>query len=356
MPTTTGMKDQGYYDQHSGAQAGVIQTMQDWIEAAAAQVPLPAANRPVVVLDLGSSEGRNALGLMQFVATALRRRTAQPIETLYSDLHSNNFNQLFLNLQASGPPGADVYPAAVPGSFFGPLRPTASVHLATCFNAVQWLDRLPPEPVTDFVVCRRSRPDRPISPAITSAFARQADEDLTRFLQQRARELVPGGHLILGTPGETAEVSVLDGLYDVFDEACRDLVTAGRLERRRYEQFVMPVYIRTVEETLAPLKRPDSPVAGLFHVERAETLEAPNPFLTALHRTGDRQAYAATACGFLRAFSETIVRAVLVGADGDPATVDALYERVRVRLQEEPERYLFRYIFVAVQLRRTGQE
>ena len=57
MPATTGMKGAGYYDQHSTAQLSAIQALQDWVDDAVANLPLPACDQPVTVLDMGSSEG-----------------------------------------------------------------------------------------------------------------------------------------------------------------------------------------------------------------------------------------------------------------------------------------------------------
>jgi hypothetical protein len=45
MPTTTGMKGAGYYDQHSGPQLSGIQLPQPWVEEAVAKPPLPPAPR-----------------------------------------------------------------------------------------------------------------------------------------------------------------------------------------------------------------------------------------------------------------------------------------------------------------------
>ena len=101
MPATTGMKGAGYYDQHSQTQEFAIQAVQDWVDEAVAHLPLPAPARPVTVLDLGSSEGRNAVRLMTGIVAGLRRRTDQPIQTIFSDLASNNFNGLFVNLEQS---------------------------------------------------------------------------------------------------------------------------------------------------------------------------------------------------------------------------------------------------------------
>jgi hypothetical protein len=358
MPATTGMKGAGYYDRHSGAQLSTIQALRDWVEGAVADLPLPGPGQPVTVLDLGSSEGRNAVWLMGAIVAGLRWRTGQPLRTIYSDLASNDFNQLFANLDEARRAGlfpAGVYPGAVGGSFYGPLLPPGTVHLATCFNSIQWLDRLPAVPLPDGVTYRRPHPPRPglaVSPEATAAFARQAEQDLVRFLECRARELVPGGKLLLASPGDTDQACVGDGLFDVLNDACLDLVAAGRLERQEYERLTIPAYWRTVAELLAPLEREGSPVRGAFAVERALALEVPTPFAVELRRGGDVAAYAAAYTGFLRALSEPVVRAALNRPGGEAVTVECLYARVRARILAEPERYPFRYILVAALLTR----
>jgi hypothetical protein len=358
MPATTGMKGAGYYDQHSSAQLSTIQALQDWVDDAVASLPLLAAAQPVTVLDLGSSEGRNAIRVMEAIVRGLRRRTGQPLQTIYSDLASNNFNQLFANLEEARRAclfAAGVYPGVVGSSFYGPLLPPGTVHLATSFNAIQWLDQLPSVPVPDFVAYLRPHPPRPglaVSPEATAAFTRQAEQDLVRFLEFRARELVPGGKLLVAGPGDTNQTRVGDGISDVLNDACLDLVAAGRLKREEYERLTLPAYFRTVAELLAPLDREDSPVRGAFAVDRAEAMEVPTPFFVEFRRGGDVAAYAGAYTGFLRAISEPVVKAAFRQPDGEAETVERLYERIRARLQAEPERYLFRYILVAALLTR----
>lgn len=357
MPATTGMKGAGFYDQHSTAQLASMRLVFDWIDHAIDAMTLPPASRPFTVLDLGSSEGRNALIVMGRVAEAVRRRRPeQIIQTIYSDLPSNNFNRLFTNLHEARTAGripAGVYPSAAAGSFYESLVPPNSIHFAMAFNALLWLDHLPDAPVLDAVVYRRPHPprsDRNMPPETVVAFTQQAELDLTRFLEGRAREMAPGGKLLVVSPGDDDKNSVSDGLYDVLNDACLDLIAAGRLERTRYERFTMPLYFRTVAETLAPLEREDSPVKDVFAVDRAETLEVPTPFLVEFDRTGDADALADAYTGFLRAFSEPVARATLVGTDGDAALMDELYGRVHARLKAEPERYRFRYILTATLL------
>jgi hypothetical protein len=352
------MKGTGYYDQHSTAQMSSIRALQDWVDDAVANLPLPAPPRPVTVLDLGSSEGGNAIRVMEAIVNGLRRRTDRPLQTIYSDLASNNFNQLFTNLEATRRAGVrfpGVYPGAVAGSFYRMLLPPGTVHLATSFNAIQWLDQLPAVLMPDAVVYRRLHPPRSgliVSPQATTAFTRQAEQDLVRFLECRARELVPGGKLLLASPGDTEQARVADGFADVLIDACLDLVAAGQLEQEEYERLTMPVYFRTVEELLAPLERPGSPLHGVFAVDRAEALEVPTPFGVEFRRGGNVAAYADAYTGFLRAISEPVVRAALNQPAGEDPTVDSLYERIRARLLAEPERYWWRYIIVAVLLTR----
>jgi hypothetical protein len=358
MPPTIVMKGGGYYDRHSAAQMATIRALGDWIDDAVAGLPLPAAAQPVDIQDLGSSEGRNAVRLMGAIVAGIRRRTGQPIRTIYSDLPGNDFNRLFANIEEARLAGlfaAGVHPAAVAGSFYGRMLPPGTVHLATCFNSIQWLDRLPAVPLPDAVGYRRPhqpRRERDAPPEAAAAFARQAEKDLLRFLECRARELVPGGKLLLATPGDTDQARVADGLLDVLNDACLDLVAAGRLGREPYERLTMPVYCRTVAELLAPLERADSRVRGAFAVDRARALEVPTPFAVELRRGGDLAAYAGAYTGFLRAFSEPVVRAALDRSEGAAATVEGLYERIRARLLAEPERYPFRYILVAASLTR----
>ena len=220
---------------------------------------------------------------------------------------------MFANLEEARRAGlfaAGVYPGAVGGSFYNPLLPPGTVHLATCFNAIHWLDRLPAVPLPDDVVYRRPHPPRPglaVSPKATAAFTRQAEQDLIRFLEGRARELVPGAKLLLAGPGDTDQARVCDGLFDVLNDACLDLVAAGRMTRDQYERLKIPVYFRTVAELLAPLEQQDSPVRGAFAVDRAQALEVPTPFIVAFRRDGDVAAYAGAYTGFLRAVTELVV-------------------------------------------------
>jgi hypothetical protein len=161
------------------------------------------------------------------------------------------------------------------------------------------------------------------SPAVTAAFTRQAEQDLARLLECRARELVPGTKLLIVGPGDTDEIRICDGLCDVLNDACLDLVADGQMRREEYECLRIPCYSRTDPELLALLKSEDSPLGDAFAVDRAESMEIPAPFLAELRRGGDVAAYAEAYTGFLPAVSEAVVRAALDRSEGGPRSSKA---------------------------------
>lgn len=359
MPTTSGMKGSGFYDRHSTGQRASIKLVIDWIGAAVGEMILPSQDQPITVLDLGSAEGRNAIFAMDAVTEALRkRRENQPIQIIYSDLHSNNFNGLFRNLHESRLAGnrqKEVYYNATGGSFYDQLVPSATVHFATSFSAVLWLDHLPKVGIPDFICYRRPHPPKAglsVPDSVARAFKQQAEQDLMRFLEARARELRPGGKLLIVTPGDASEQRICDGLYDALNDACVDLVASGRVARAQYEQLTIPVYFRTLDELRAPFEGASSPVRQLFRIDRAETLEVPTPFIAAYRQGGPVTTFADQFTGFLRAFSEPVVHAALAKDESDRVIVDELYERVRARILAEPERYVFRYFLPSILLTR----
>lgn len=282
-----------------------------------------------------------------------------PIVPVYSDLATNNFNQVSSNLAGAKALAAqqpNQFPLIAPGSFYGPLMPPGSVQLGFSFNSVCWLDRLPSEPIPDFVIYPGAvspRPDVRVSPEAVQAFTAQAEQDLTRFLEYRAAEMVTGARLLLAVPGRNAQYWTGGGIYDLLHDACVDLVQAGRIDRAAYERTVMPVYFRTVEELTAPLERPGTPLAQALEVLESVCLESATSFVVDYQATGNLQRYVDEYVGFVQAFSEPVMRAGLEPASGADA-VSAIYPRAKEILAAAPQNYPFRYLQAVVLLQRTA--
>ena len=96
----------------------------------------------------------------------------------------------------------------------------------------------------------------------------------------------------------------------------------------------------------------DSPIAGRFQVDRVESMEIAVPFNQRWERSGDVTAYAGEFTGFLRAFTEPILRQSFTDQANLDELLEAVYERVGARLLANPMGYEFHYIQVAALLTR----
>jgi hypothetical protein len=244
-------------------------------------------------------------------------------------------------LQDQGRRRPNVFALAAAGSFYHSLLPPAVVHFSLSFSAIVWMERLPEIAVPDFVMYARG------SSEVRRVFKQEAATQLDRFLQRRAEELAPGGKLLVVTPGQMPGRGCWEGIYDVINDACLDLVRAAQLGQHLYERLTIPVYFRDAEEMRGAEKPPNNSGHAAFVLDRVEAIETEVPFVTAFRRTKDVRTYARDYMGFLRAFSEPVVAGVIAGPGSDPNIADALYQRVEERLAAEPERYLYRNILTA---------
>jgi gibberellin A4 carboxyl methyltransferase len=279
---------------------------------------------------------------MQRIVTALRNRMPRPIQIFHSDLPTNNFNQLFASLGAVDPsfsPQARVNSAAVGDSMFEQLLPPRMVTIATTFNALGFLERRPQAEIPDYILPMgpgRPRPGVSVTSEARNVFANRAGDDLIRFYRARAEETVAGGKLLIATFGADEHYRCCDGLFDLLNDALLDLRDAGRLDRQVYRRFCFRIYFRTRDELVAPLLRDASPVAGCFHVDRVESIDVPVPLTHRWEPSGDTLAYAEEFTGFIRAFSELILRQSFSDHVDREAVLEEVYERVRAGIIADP--------------------
>ena len=357
------MKGGGFYDDHSEYQHETARTAAELIAESVAAVRLPPVERAFVVADYGAATGRNSIESLRVAVAAVRaRRPAQPVAVIHNDLPTNDWNELFANVAAAGegtaePEGPPVVPLASAISFFEPAAPAGSVHLGLSFSAAHWLRDRPDVDVTGgFYFCEATGEAR-------AALAAQADADWTSFLASRAVDLAPGGRLIVQTVGsepaaDGSEAVTARRLLRAMSEVARDLVGAGALSAEAVERYLLPVYARTVEEALAPLGRPDSPVAGLFDVVACRTAAVANPYLERWQADGDANRYARSYAAFVRAFTESsLLEGLFVpGARSAPPgrLLDTYFARLAERFAADPLRDRFEDWTLTVVLERRS--
>lgn len=294
------MKGDGFYDQHSQVQEQFILSSQDLIEEAARLVPLPE-NGSIGLADLGCSEGKNSVMLMRRLAELIRQRSQLPLVVTHNDLPGNNWNALFRNLTSYGP---QIWAQANATSFFQPVVPPGTLHIACCYSSVHWLSQVPGVPDPAGVLFALMEPES------RSLLAAQAARDWEAFLRARAQELVPEGRLVLVSGGnKDGDVAGLK-MYRLLDQILREL---------DHPAFTMPIYYRTEQEIREPLER-----CG-FQLEHFRIQHLTTPFAEQLKQDGDRAEYARATTAFVRAWMEPLL------PDG------RIYEIMEERMAADPE-------------------
>jgi SAM dependent carboxyl methyltransferase len=327
------MKGGGYYDEHSEYQQRTAATAAALIEESVRAVPALAAGATFVIVDYGSSTGKNSIASVRSAVVAVRgREPDRPVAAVHNDVPTNDWNELFVNLASrpdsyvtvAGPP---VLPLASAISFYEPAVPAGSAHLGVSFSAAHWLRSQPQVVVRDaFYFCEASGDAR-------ATLAAQADADWTTFLTARAADLAPGGRLLVQDVGTQGTDVTARKLLRAMTEVAREMVDAGALDRDAFERYLLPVYARTPEEARRPLERPGA-LADAFDIEVARTDPVPNPYLDQWHRDHDAAAYGRSYAAFVRGFTESSLRANLFGSD---ALVDDYFARLERRFAADPE-------------------
>ncbi|CAM6115273.1 unnamed protein product [Calypogeia fissa] len=264
------------YSKNSELQASYVsEARQAALSEALERVTLPSEGRPVIVADLGSSSGPNAINSVVLIVEKLRHRLPQNAEfqAFFNDLPLTDFNALFQNI-CNDPRTKNVFASGVPGSFYGRLFPQSSVHVFHTASSLHWLSEIPHSVLKDFSADGGVNPPTKYPPsllAMQAPWKEQAALDLKNFLLARAAELVPGGLLFMlfggrlpSEPKDPASKFWVD-LHEIFN----DLVREGLLTQQRQDTFRIPVYHRVTED----LRNAIASCTSLFSVLTAELHE-----------------------------------------------------------------------------------
>jgi hypothetical protein len=193
------MEGKGAYNKHAAIPAAGGSLAIPFLKRAAQQITLDTSDRPIVIADYGSSQGKNSLAPMRAAIRVLRTRSGREraIMVCHTDLPGNDFDTLFELLESDPNSYAlgdeKVYPYAIGRSFYKDVFPLGHVDLGWSSYAAVWLSQIP-----------RTIPDHLFIPCCTGApraeFDRQAALDWETFLTLRAAELRPSGRLAVALP------------------------------------------------------------------------------------------------------------------------------------------------------------
>ncbi len=224
------------------------------LERAIADVPFELTDQPIVIADYGSSQGRNSLAPMRLAIDSIRARAGadRPIVVYHTDQPSNDFNSLFEVLETSDDSYSradpNVYSCAIGRSFYENVLPPNSVHVGWSAYAAMWVSRIP-APIPGHVFFARSTGE------IRAAWERQGVEDWESFLSLRARELRPGGCLVISVPGADEDGgSAIEGMWDQANAELAAMVDEGAIRADERRRMAMNAWPRRRADLVAPFE------------------------------------------------------------------------------------------------------
>jgi hypothetical protein len=222
----------GYYSTATKGAKDVIDGATPLVLDAIHHLPERDPARPFTMTDMGCADGGTSLEMVRQTVRAVRARWPQrPITIVYADQPRNDYNRLFHLICGLTPiptyldENEDMYVLAAATSFYRPILPAGTLDLGFSATAMHWLSCKPCD-LTNHVHMVGA------TGAELAAFAEQGRRDWETILLRRARELAPGGRLVLVNFGKdeagrhlgnTGDVN----MFDTFNALWRRFAAEG---------------------------------------------------------------------------------------------------------------------------------
>jgi SAM dependent carboxyl methyltransferase len=355
------MRGAGYYSANTIGAKTAIDKVGDLVVSSVGKMPALAVGAPFAIADFGAADGGTSMGLMRRVVAAIA--AAEPerqIAITYTDLPHNDFSALFrLSQGLIGPqdeaPIADqpnVFIFGAGASFYRQIFPDNSLSFGFSATAMHWTSARPCMIADHVHAVGAAEPEREL-------FRRQALKDWENILLARARELRPGGRLVLANfcidesgryLGHTTPVD----MFDSFARHWRDLLRGGRITPAEYVNATFQQFYKTPDEFTSPFRDPASAVsrAGLT-LESLFTMTTPCPYAEAFRQHADAKAFARAYVPTLRSWSEVVFAGALDAtrpAAERAAIVDDFYAAYEADVAAAPEGHRMDYVHCVVEI------
>nr|UMB49612.1 salicylic acid methyltransferase [Morella cerifera] len=338
------------YANNSLVQQKVIAMTKPIREEAITDLYCRTSPRSLVIADLGCSSGPNTLFVVSElikVVDKLREelgRQSPEYQVFLNDLPGNDFNTIFKSLPSfrkkmSCELGTDAGPfffSGAPGSFYGRLFQSKSLHFVHSSYSLQWLSQVPEllESNKGNIYMASTSPQ-----TVIGAYYAQFQRDFSTFLRCRAEELVAGGRMVLTFLGRRSEDPASKEccyIWELLATALNDMVSEGLIEEEKMDSFNIPQYTPSPSELrLEVLKE------GSFFIARLEVSEV--NWTDALCDGG----YNVAQC--MRAVAEPL----LVSHFGD-AIVEEVFRRYREILSDRISKENTQFINVTISMAKRG--
>ncbi|GLT92088.1 hypothetical protein SLE2022_099450 [Rubroshorea leprosula] len=276
------------YSRNSTVQSKIISLAKPIVEEAVLQIMNNNYPESMGIADLGCSSGPNTLQLISEILSILNSKCSQlgrplpELRVFLNDLFNNDFNGIFVSLPAfydrikveNGFRSYSCFISGVPGSFYGRLFPSNSLHLVHSSSSLHWLSQVPTGLENDArealnkgkIFISKNSPQ-----IVLDAYSTQFQKDFSLFLSSRSRETVSGGRLVLSFMGRASTDPTSDEEFyhwELLGQALMSMAKEGLVEEQKVDSFNAPYYAPCPEEIRAETEK-----EGSFVIDRLEAFE-----------------------------------------------------------------------------------
>ncbi|KAJ8764546.1 hypothetical protein K2173_006286 [Erythroxylum novogranatense] len=276
-----GMGDTSYA-RNSLLQRKVISMTKPIYEEAITNLYCNTLPTSLAIADLGCSSGPNTLfavsELIKVVQTLCQRLGHQGPEyqVFLNDLPGNDFNSIFKSLSGFqeelnkqvGPRIGPCFFTGVPGSFYGRLFPSNSLHFVHSSYSLMWLSQVPEgleENKWNIYMASAS------PPSVIKAYHDQFQKDFSLFLKCRSEEVRAGGRMVLTILGRKSEDPCSKEccyIWELLAMALKEMVLEGLIDEEKLDSFNIPQYTPSPMEVKTQVEK-----EGSFDIDHLEVSE-----------------------------------------------------------------------------------
>ena len=316
-------------------------------------LPLESMEQGFSISDMGCADAGTSLTMIGTAIDAVSARVpGTAISVIYTDQPHNDFNALITNVYGLGPfetyldNREQIFPLVSATSFYRQILPHNSLNLGFSATAMHWLSQK---------VCNISNHVQAVGAqgSELQAFRNQAHSDWRQILIHRAKELKPGGKLVLINFGTNEEGQYLGNtgginMFDTFNQIWQSFLDQMRINNQEYENMTLPQYYNSVEEFSAPLIDPGEAVyqAGL-RLDHIDTRIVKCPFAEDYSRHRDAIRFAEEYIPTIRSWNESIYFNALSSdrrVEERREIIEDYYDTYKTMVRENPDGHGMDYV------------
>ncbi|XP_065865293.1 probable caffeine synthase MTL2 [Euphorbia lathyris] len=261
-----GGEGENSYYRNSLHQKKVILTAKPILEESIAQLCQKSLSESecLTMADFGCSSGPNTLlplwKIIETIDSTFTKLNKKPPNLQYflNDLPGNDFNTIFISVlpgfhqkleKEKGNKFGHCFIGAMPGSFYGRLFPSNSLHFVHSSFSLHWSSQVPEFgiPLNKGNICL----DESSPPSVQKAYQNQFDNDFTKFLRSRSEEMVNGGHMVITFAAKSDKIPYCKyggEIFHLIGNSLKDMVNEGMIKESTVDNFNIPFNPQSKEQ------------------------------------------------------------------------------------------------------------